>query len=142
MAKKVNSTIELDTDDVLTDEELDHELGELDEDDIEGEDSEGRKRGRKVVSSYIQVTPTFRVGSDARQWKVYQLVSNKNGKEIYQPKSYLNSLNSCIQSIFETEVRTSSYESIEDLLNNIQTIKSQIKNSLEASGLDISSWKE
>lgn len=116
--------------------DVEEEIEEVEEDiDDDSDDSEGSKRGRKAITSYVQITPTYRVGSDARQWKVYQMVSNKDGNEVYQPKMFFGSFHACVQAIFETEIRTSEYNSLEDLANNIQTIKSQIKEALESSGI-------
>jgi hypothetical protein len=67
------------------------------------------------------------ISSDERQWKVVKLYSDKKtGKIVEQPMTFHSTLHGAVDSLFHRKVRSSEYESIQDLANNIAMIREEI----------------
>jgi hypothetical protein len=69
----------------------------------------------------------FAISSDERQWKVVKLYNDKkSGKVIEQPMTFHSTLHGAVDSLFHRKVRSSEYESIQDLANVIENVRQEI----------------
>jgi L-lactate utilization protein LutB len=69
----------------------------------------------------------FAISSDERQWKVVKLYNDKkNGKIVEQPMTFHSTLHGAVDSLFHRRVRSSEYESIQDLANAVESIREEI----------------
>jgi hypothetical protein len=119
-------------------EEVDEEI----ETDEEGDDLDpAKKRGRKASNNGFEILGgKYQISSEARQWKVSTRTSS-NGEVKWLPKWYVSSLSSCLRFIFEIEVRTSDYTTLQELADNVERIKNQIGEALAEAGIE-PVWKE
>ncbi len=115
-------------------EEVEEETEEVEEEsEVEDdEESDKPKRGRKASTSGIVLNDKWMINSDANQWKV----NFKTGKDSWAPKVYLSSISGCLKWIVENEIRTSQYNSLKELADNIDNIKKEIGEFIKEQGLD------
>lgn len=69
----------------------------------------------------------YGITSDERQWKIVQPYHDKkNNKWTNKPVSYHSTLHSAVEALFKLKIRTSDYESVKQLCDNIDKIRDEI----------------
>lgn len=83
----------------------------------------------------IHIDDQYAIGSTPNQWILYRIYINKDGSTTYQAEAYAG-LEGIIKRYFKSRVNTMPYDSLQDIVDNIRSVREDISKFLEREGFN------
>jgi hypothetical protein len=75
------------------------------------------------------------IGSNVSGWQILKKTV-VNGDAVWQSKYFYGSFASCVDALIKKQIRISNYETVKELADNIQNIRSEIFAVLKQNGIE------